>query len=72
MMKTYKKIDIYYAGDYVCSTNQSKTCKEAVKKFIERLQDNKHRLGGLSLTEKVMLNDTKNIKANFDHSRGEG
>jgi len=28
-----KKIDIYYNNNYVCSTTQSKTCKEAKEKF---------------------------------------
>jgi hypothetical protein len=28
-----KKIDIYYDSKYVCSTMQSKTCKEAKEKF---------------------------------------
>jgi hypothetical protein len=31
--KTMKKIDIYYNGNYVCSTTQRKTCKEAKEKF---------------------------------------
>lgn len=43
-MKTFKKIDLYIkremqdgtrAFKYVCSTNQSKTCKEAKRKFCE-------------------------------------
>jgi hypothetical protein len=29
-----RKIDIYYNGQYVCSTTQSKTCKEAKERFI--------------------------------------
>lgn len=32
----YKKINIYYKGVYICSTNQSKTCKEAKEKFIKK------------------------------------
>ena len=30
------KIDIYIGGAYVCSTDQSKTCKEAKDKFLEK------------------------------------
>ncbi len=29
----YKKIDIFLNGVYICSTNQSKTCKEAIEKI---------------------------------------
>ena len=32
----YKKINIFLNGVYICSTNQSRTCKEAIKNFIER------------------------------------
>lgn len=28
-----KKIDIFYDGHYMCSTNQFKTCKEAKEKY---------------------------------------
>lgn len=39
-MKLYKKIHIYLKGGqwkwfYACSTNQSKTCKEAKAKFLQ-------------------------------------
>ena len=30
------KIDIFKDGCYVCSTDQSKTCKEAKIKYLER------------------------------------
>jgi hypothetical protein len=30
----FDKIDIFVNGIYVCSTNQSKTCKEAKDKFL--------------------------------------
>lgn len=36
-MKTFKKINLFYNGDYLCSTNQSKTCKDAVKRYLERI-----------------------------------
>lgn len=33
----YRKINFYSkkTGRYICSTNQSKTCKEALKKYLE-------------------------------------
>ena len=34
-MKTYKKIDLFFSGDYLCTTNQSKTCKEAKRRYLE-------------------------------------
>jgi len=30
------KIDIFYNGQYQCSTDTSKTCKEAKRKYIEK------------------------------------
>lgn len=53
-MTTKKKIDIYYKGEfsndfnYICSTQKSNSCKQAIEKFIaykpigyEHLSDNK-------------------------------
>jgi len=34
--ETNKKIDIFVNGIYKCSTNWSKTCKEAKEKFLEK------------------------------------
>lgn len=34
----FKKIDIYLNGGYLCSTNQSKTCKEAIQKIKDKKQ----------------------------------
>lgn len=31
-----KKIDIFLNGAYLCSTNQSRTCKEAKEKIINK------------------------------------
>ncbi len=66
-MKTYKKIDLYYCGDYYRSTNQSKTCKEAVKKLLESIEANTHRLGGIGLLESQILKHPEQLKARFDH-----
>lgn len=30
-----KKIDVYYNNEYICTTTQSKTCKDAKIKFLE-------------------------------------
>lgn len=35
---THNKIDLYYAGDYLCSTMQSRTCKAAVTAYLERIE----------------------------------
>jgi len=34
----YDKIDIFGNGVYICSTNMSKTCKEAIKRYKEALK----------------------------------
>ena len=34
----HKKIDIYLNGAYLCTTNQAKTCKEAVEKIKAKKQ----------------------------------
>ena len=34
----YKKIDIYLNGGSLCSTNQAKTCKEAIQKIRDQKQ----------------------------------
>lgn len=34
--RDYKKIDIYYKGEYACTTTWSKTLKEAKMHYIER------------------------------------
>lgn len=36
-MKTYKKIDLFFNGDYLCTTAQSKTCREAIAKYLDRV-----------------------------------
>lgn len=65
-MKTHKKIDIYFQGNYYRSTNQSKTCKEAVKRLLEILEANTHKLGGVSKLEAMILRNPKDLKAYFD------
>lgn len=68
-MKTYKKIDLYFAGDHLCSTNQSKTCKEAVRKYLERIETNKHSLGGIGLLDSRIEKSPHLLKAYFDKTK---
>lgn len=62
-MKLYRKIDFIFAGEYVCSTNQSKTCREAKKRYLETLENRgPSRLG---LVESRILKNQKLLKARF-------
>lgn len=65
MVKTYKKIDFFYCGDYLCSTNQSKTCKEAKTKLLIQLENKSHTIGGLTRLEVRVLNNPQYLKAHF-------
>ena len=38
-MKLYKKIDLFWAGHYLCSTNQAKTCKQAKENYLNKCND---------------------------------
>jgi hypothetical protein len=64
-MKTYKKINFYFMGSYWLSTMQSKTCKEAKKKYIDHLEYMNHSFAGLTLTQRQILNYPEQLKANF-------
>lgn len=57
----YPKIDIYFADDYVCSTNQSKTCKAAVAAYLERIKDEKRQYW--PTIDKVILRYPQFLKA---------
>ena len=61
-MKTFKKIDLYYCGDYLASTNQSKTCKDAVSGYLARIEAAKHYNG---LVDRQILKNPKQLKARF-------
>lgn len=63
-IKIYKKIDLYYNGDYLCSTNQSKSCKEAVKNYIERITYYAHYN---NLVDSQILKNPKLLKAFYDN-----
>lgn len=62
-MQLFKKIDLYFAGDYICSTKQAKTCREAKQKYLEKLSYYKNYLG---LVESQVLKNPKLLKAYFD------
>jgi len=64
-MKTYKKIDLYYDGDYLCTTSQSKTCKEAVKRYLESIDNRAHSLGGVGLVDRQIQKSPHLLKAQF-------
>ena len=38
------KIDLFIDGAYVCSTDQSKTCKEAREKYLKRYPNTQGKL----------------------------
>lgn len=68
-MKLHKKIDLYFAGDYWRSTNQSKTCREAKKNALDSIESRSHSLGGIGLVEKRILKNPEQLKARFDHDK---
>lgn len=64
----YKKIDIYYSGRYICSTNQAKSCKEAKYNFINRPQwEGAKQDGNFNVIYPVQL--VTNVLRNIDPSK---
>jgi len=63
--RDYKKIDLFYAGDYFATTTWAKTCKEAVEKCIENIETRSHQLGGIGLVEKQVLKNKHLLKGRF-------
>lgn len=57
-----KKIDLFYSGDYLCSTNQAKTCKAAIQNYLQRIEYGKFYNG---LVDRQILNNPKQLKARF-------
>ncbi len=64
-MRTYQKIDLYFAGDYLCSTNWSRTCKEAVQKYIESIEASYQLVGRVGLVESRIIKNPKLLKGRF-------
>ena len=58
-MKLFKKIDLYYQGDYITSTMQSKTCKEAKARFLHAA------IKSPSLLERHIALYPQGLKAHF-------
>lgn len=61
-----KKIDLFYNGEYYCSTNQSKTCKEARQNLLDTLENRAHSFAGIGLVEEQILKNPHLLKARFD------
>lgn len=59
------KIDLFFSGDYLCSTMQSKTLKQAKARYIKMLELKLHQLGGLSFLEEYIYKHSGAIKASF-------
>ena len=68
-MKLFKKIDLYFNGDYVCSTNQSRTCKEAIRRYLEIAENRKHSFCGITRIQEAILKRPEGLKAYFDKTR---
>jgi hypothetical protein len=63
-MKLYKKIDLFYNGDYLCSTNQAKTCREARTKYLDTVRHDNSKLG---LLDQRIKKHPELLKARIDH-----
>lgn len=67
MKTSYRKIDIYFNGAYLCSTNQAKTCYEAISKYLENIE--KYRRAYNADPYKQILANPKGLRAKFDKSK---
>ena len=61
----FRKIDIHFKGQYVCSTNSSKTCKEAKQKYLDRLNPSIEHGIKLSARSLDIKKNPELLKANF-------
>jgi hypothetical protein len=60
----FKKIDLFYKGNYLCSTNASRTCREAKEKYVKNILTNS------SYPKHIeMMQNVKELKAFFDKKR---
>lgn len=59
----FKKINLYFMGDYLFSTNMSKTCKEARNKYLNMIENRSD--SQLSLVDKQIKKYPKSLKASF-------
>ncbi len=64
-MPPYKKIDLYFKGDYVCSTIIAKTCKQAVRDYLTIVENSKHSFCGTTRLQEMILKRPQDLKAYF-------
>lgn len=64
----FKKIDLYFNGDYLFSTNMAKTCKEAKNKYINMIENRSD--CNLSLVDRQIKKNPKGLTAYFDKTKG--
>lgn len=65
-----KKIDLFFDGKYINSTNMSKTCKQAKQKYLDYLKKDSSSAGiKLSERSKLILASPEKLKAFFDKER---
>lgn len=60
-----KKIDIFFNGKYLCSTNQARTCKDAKTSYLGMLENRSYPMKG----DKEILDNPKKLKAFFDKTK---
>lgn len=68
-MKQYKKIDLYFNGDYLFSTTWHKTCKAAIQSVINDAEVAKHSFCGTTRIQDAILKNPKGLKAYLDKDR---
>lgn len=61
-----KKIDLFFAGDYLCTTTQSKTCKGAKKAYLDRLWRGNYYN---NLVDKRILENPKYLTARYNRDK---
>lgn len=61
----HKKIDLFFNGKYLCSTNQAKTCRDAKISYIGMLENRSYP----QKDDKEILANPKKLKAFFDKER---
>jgi hypothetical protein len=61
----FKKINIFSNGNFICSTTQSKTCKEAIENFIKT--PIKGYINSKGIADTTIDTSCNNITANFSN-----
>ena len=64
-MKLYRKINFFYNGNYLFSTKQSKTCREAKKKYLYLIKLKEAKFEKIGILNIAILRDPKKLKARF-------